>query len=143
MRNTEIELAQPFEKVLATVLSLPAGSGHAVMDCLSGEAELKRVIRHLYEAANGRHVETTIGLIMIAPPAYAFLKAKPFNVATQTDFLIEAAGRLIAGSAIAKNGEEMAEAVVDDKTHYKASIHYRPTYRTNMPPMLKPAHVYD
>jgi hypothetical protein len=100
MRNIEIDLAQPFEKVLATVLSLPAGRSNAVTDRLSNEAEIEKVIRGLYEAANGRHVETNIGLIMIAPPAYAFLKAKPFKVTTQTDLLIEAATRLIAGPAM-------------------------------------------
>jgi hypothetical protein len=137
MKNTEIDLAQSFEKVLATVLSLPPGCTPAVMDRFSDEADLKPVIRDLYEAANGRQVETNIGLIMIAPPAYAFLKAKPFSVTTQTEFLIEAAGRLIAGPTAADNREKMAEAVVDDKTRYKTSIHSRPTYRTSLPLMLK------
>jgi len=87
MRNIEIDFAQPLEKVLATVRSLPAGCSDAVTNRLSNEAELKRVIRGLYEAAND----------LIAPPVYAFLKAKPFSVTTQTDLLIEAATRLIAG----------------------------------------------
>jgi hypothetical protein len=112
MRNIEIDLAQPFEKVLATVLALPAGSSNSVTDRLSNEAELKRVIRGLYEAANGRHVETNIGLIKIAPAAYAFLKTKPFRVTTQTDLLIEAATRLIAGPAIA-DGRRAAAGRVD------------------------------
>jgi hypothetical protein len=112
MRNIEIDLAQPFEKVLASVLSLPMGCSDAVTDRLSNEAEIKKVIRGLYEAANGRHVETTVGLIMIAPPVYAFLKAKPFSVTTQTDLLIEAATRLIVGPAIA-NGRRAATGRID------------------------------
>jgi hypothetical protein len=112
MKNIEIDLAHPFEKVLATVLSLPAGCSNAVTDRLSNEAELKQVIRGLYEAANGRHVETNIGLIKIAPPVYAFLKAKPFSVTTQTDLLIEAATRLITGPAIA-DGRRAAAGRVD------------------------------
>jgi hypothetical protein len=111
MRNIEIDLAQPFEKVLAAVLSLPAGCSNTVTDRLSNEAELTRVIRGLYEAANGRHVETNIGLIKIAPPVYAFLKAKPFSVTTQTDLLIEAATRLITGPAIADGRSAAAERV--------------------------------
>jgi hypothetical protein len=97
MRTMEIDFAQPFEKVLATVLSLPAGRSPAIANRLSNKAELKRVIRGLYDAANGRHVETNIGPITIAPPAYAFMKAQPFSVTTQTDLLIQAATRLIAG----------------------------------------------
>jgi len=111
MRNIEIDLAQPFEKVLATVLSLPAGCSNAVTNRLSNEAEVKWVIRGLYEAANGRHLETNIGPIVIAPPVYAFLKAKPFSVTTQTDLLIEAATRLILGPAIADGPRATAERV--------------------------------
>ena len=99
MSNNQIDFAQPFEKVLATVLSLPAGGSNAVRSRLSNEAEIKHVIRGLYEAANGQHVETNIGLIRIGPPAHAFLKTKPFSATTQTDFLIEAATRLLAGPA--------------------------------------------
>jgi hypothetical protein len=80
---------------------LPAGCSNAVMNRLRNEVEVKRVIHGLYEGANGRHVETSIGPIVIAPPAYAFLKAKPFRVTTQTDLLIEAATRLIIGPAVA------------------------------------------
>jgi hypothetical protein len=97
MRNIEIDLAQPFEKVLATVLSLPAGCRNAVADRLGNEAELKQVLRGLYEAANGRQVETPIGFIAIAPPVAEFLKAKPFQAATQIEFLIAAATRIICG----------------------------------------------
>jgi len=97
MRNIEIDFAEPFEKVLATVLSLPSGCSNAVENHLNSEAEIKEVIRGLYEGANGQRVKTKMGSIVIAPPACAFLKAKPFSVTTQTDMLIEAATRLIAG----------------------------------------------
>ena len=126
MRNIEIDLAQPFEKVLASVLSLPMGCSDAVTDRLSNEAEIKKVIRGLYEAANGRHVETNVGLIMIAPPVYAFLKAKPFSVTTQSDLLIEAATRLIVGSAIA-DGRRAATGRID-RNELEASPTARPTH---------------
>jgi hypothetical protein len=136
MRAIEIDLAEPFEKILATVLALPAGYSDAITDRLSNEPAIRQVIRGLYEAANGRHVETKIGLIAVAPPACTFLKAKPLKVTTQIDFLIEAAARLITGAAIAGNGDEMAEAVVDDGSRYQASIHYRPTHRAPIPLVL-------
>jgi hypothetical protein len=137
MRTIEIDLAQPFEEICATVLALPTGSSDAVTDRLTNKAELKRVIRGLHEAANGRQVETKIGLVAIAPPAFEFLKARPFRVGTQTDLLIEAAARLIGGLISADLRDEITGAVVDDKSGYKASIHYRPSHRPPVPLMLE------
>lgn len=131
MRNIEIDLAEPFQEIFATVLALPTGSCNA-----ANKAELKQVIRGLYEAANGRQVETNIGLVAIAPPAFGFLKAKPFRVGTQTELLIEAAARLIGGFVTGEVRDEIAETVVDDKSDYKASIHYRPTHQAQLPLML-------
>ena len=124
----EIDLAEPFEKIWATVLTLPPGCGDAVADRLANKAGLKHAIRGLYEAANGRHVETNVGLVAIAPPVFEFLKAKPFRIATQTDLLVEAAARLIARLVTADFRTEMAEAVVNNKSG-EASIQYRPTHR--------------
>jgi hypothetical protein len=135
MRNIEIDLGESFEKILATVLSLPPGCSDVVADRSRNEEDIRQVVRGLYEAANGRHVATSIGLIGIAPPVYAFLKATPFTVTTQTDFLIEAAARLIAGPALADDREEMAVAV-DNKRRCKTSIHYRPIHRAPIPLVL-------
>jgi hypothetical protein len=132
MRHVEIDLAEPFERVLATALSLPAGCGDGASDRLANEGELEQVIRVLYEAANGRHVETEVGFVPIAPPVFDFLKAKPFRVRTQTDLLIEAAARLIAGSVTADVRDRIAEDVVDDKSSGEALIHYRPTHRSRI-----------
>jgi hypothetical protein len=142
IRNIEIDLAEPFEKILATVLSLPTGCGDVITDRLRNEEHISQVVRELYEAANGRHVETGIGLIRVAPPAYAFLQAEPFTATTQINFLIEAAARLIAGSAIADDRKEMAEGV-DDKKRDKASTHYRPIHRARFRSSLMQADVYD
>ena len=129
MRSLEIDLAEPFEKILATVLALPRGCGDAATDCSTNQAELKQVVRGLYEAANGRHVETSMGLVAIAPPTFEFLKAKPFRVDTQTDLLIEAAARLVAGMVTADFRDQITEAVVKDKSGDNAWIGYRPTPR--------------
>src|SRR6476661_5562840 len=117
MRHVEIDFAGPFEKILATLLSLPVGWSDDVSDRVTNEEELEQVVRVLYEAASGRHVETKVGFIPIAPPVFDFLKAKPFRVRTQTDLLIEAAARLIAGSVTAGVGE----GVVDGKNSGEAS----------------------
>ena len=97
MRGIQIDLAQPFEEVLATVLSLPAGCSDPGGNRLENGVELKRAIHGLHEAANGRQVETKSSRVAIAPPIAAFLNKRPFHVATQVDFLIAAAARLICG----------------------------------------------
>ena len=111
MRTIEIDLAQPFEGFLETVLSLPTGSNNAGGDRLENEVELKQAIRRVYEAANGRRVETIIGFVPIAPPVAPFLKEKLFYVATQIDFLIEAATRIICGPAQYDCGPLILEVV--------------------------------
>ena len=93
MKQTRIDLSQPFEQVLATVLSLPRTAD----DTLDTDRELKQVLRGLYEAANGRQVDTTLGLIPIAPPVAEFLKETPFEVATQFEFVIKVTATIIAG----------------------------------------------
>jgi len=72
MNQVPIDLSEPFEKVLATALSLPRTG-----DASSSDAAIKRATRYLYEAANGRIVETHIGAIPIAPPVEPLLKVKP------------------------------------------------------------------
>lgn len=96
MKKTRIHLSQPFEEILATVLSLPRAHAPGPGEASAEEEGLKQVLRGLYEAANGRHVETAFGLVPIAPPVAPFLKEAPFEVTTQLDFLVEAMSRVIA-----------------------------------------------
>jgi hypothetical protein len=103
MKNIEIDLNQPYERVLATVLSLPGGAAHS--DDPVAESELRILLRSIYEAANGRQVETALGLIPVAPPVAEFLKAKPFKVANRADFLIDVSTRVICGPNGSKNGQ--------------------------------------
>ncbi|HZE12229.1 MAG TPA: hypothetical protein VE086_00595 [Chthoniobacterales bacterium] len=135
MRNIEIDLAEPFEKILATVLSLPSGRSDVVSDRLTNEAELALVIRRLYEAANGRQVETKIGFIPIAPPVFDVLKEKPFRVGTQTELLIEAAARLIKGP-VSENGRDEVTQTIDDPRSSKTSMRQVPIHRPTMPLFL-------
>ena len=120
MKETKIDLLKPFEKVLKAVLSAPEndkgiregaaqnGTGSVFAKSVNqgpvSKAELKRVLRCLYEAAHGRQVETQIGLVTIAPPVAASLKERPFYIKTQVDFLLEALTRIIGGASHASSG---------------------------------------
>ena len=96
MKKIEIDLSQPFEKVLEAVLALPNRRINGADDDCAGENELREAVRGLYEAANGRQVETEIGLIPIAPPIAPFLKARPFRAATLKDFLVATAAQIVS-----------------------------------------------
>ena len=110
MKRIEIDLSEPFEGFLATVLSLPKHGVHA--NGSSSEEEIKQATRCLYEAAHGRLVETSIGPIPIAPAVAAFLKAELFSVNTRGEFL-----RL----AEAKGGfRPSARAVVAPRPQFQA-----------------------
>jgi hypothetical protein len=115
MRRTEIHLSEPFEEVLASVLRLPimlaeidevrlAGAAdselHKSAKC---DAEVKKALCSLYEAAHGRQVETQTGFVTIAPPVAGFLKKKPYYVATQHEFFLEAFTRVLAGASPRKD----------------------------------------
>ena len=87
MKQTKIDLLEPFEKVLEAVLSAPEshkviaeGAAQTATGAMfanrgdqdpASEAEIKEVLRCLYEAAHGRQVETQIGHVAIAPPVAA------------------------------------------------------------------------
>jgi hypothetical protein len=82
MNQVAIDLSESFEKVLATALSLPRTD-----DASPTDAAIKRMTRYLYEAANGRIVETHIGAIPIAPPVGPSLKEKPLCLKSATELL--------------------------------------------------------
>ena len=114
MKQTKIDLLEPFEKVLEAVLSTPESrkviaKGAAQTTTTGamfakrgdqgpgGSAEIKGLLRCIYKAAHGRQVETQIGHVAIAPPVAASLKETPFYIKTQADFLLEALTRIILG----------------------------------------------
>jgi hypothetical protein len=116
VKQVEINLAGTFAEVLATLLALQSTGREAKEIRLPGaadsglrqnghcDAEVIEAFRSLYEAANGRQVETQIGFIAIAPPVAGFLKDKPYYVATQCEFFVEAFARiLVAGSPPREN----------------------------------------
>lgn len=110
MKLIEINLADPLERVLMRVWSLPWGGTYTADNGSAEDAELKHAIRGLYEAANGRQVETPLGWIAIAPPVAPFLKARPFYVETQMDLLVQAATRIISGPPHSDNGVATPES---------------------------------
>jgi hypothetical protein len=121
MKQTKIDLLEPYEKVLGAVLSVPEnhkviGGGAAQTTTTgamfakrgdqgpAGNAEIRGLLRYIYEAAHGRQVETQIGHVAIAPPLAASLKETPFYIKTQVDFLLEALTRIIRGASRPKSG---------------------------------------
>jgi hypothetical protein len=121
VKQVEINLAGPFTEVLATLLALqstdreakeirsPGAADSGVRENGNCDAEVREAFRSLYEAANGRQVETQIGFIALAPPVADFLKDKPYYVATQCEFFVEAFARiLVAGSPPRENGSNGA-----------------------------------
>ena len=119
MKQIKIDLLEPFEKVLEAVLSAPesdkviaegavqmpqAQFANRVNPAPASEAELKEVLRCLYEAAHGGQVETEIGAVAIASPVAAFLKGSPFYIRTQVGFLLEALTRIISAASHSNNG---------------------------------------
>ena len=105
MKEIEIDLSQPFEKVLEAVLALPNHNVNGAGNDWAGENELTEAIRGLYEATHGRQVETEIGLIAIAPPIAPFLKARPFRATTLKEFLVAVAAQ-IASLPLHRNGRK-------------------------------------
>ena len=111
MKRTEIQLSEPFEGVLAILLTLPSTRAEIDEVGFAGAADselrksakcvaqVKEALRALYEAAHGRQVETPIGFVPIAPPVAGFLKKKPYYVATQHEFFLEAFTRILIGDS--------------------------------------------
>ena len=111
MKRTEIHLSDPFKEVLASLLTLPSthtetddvpfsGAADSVLgESAKCDAEVKEALRSVYEAAHGRQVETQIGFVTIAPPVAGFLKKKPYYVATQHEFFLEAFTRILVGDS--------------------------------------------
>ena len=119
MKRIEINLAGTFPEVFATLLTLPSTGTKAegirspraadsvVRENGSCGAEVKKAFRSLYEAANGRQVETQVGFIAIAPPVAGFLKDKPYYVATQHEFFLEAFARFLLDVSRPRKDEQM------------------------------------
>jgi hypothetical protein len=95
MNRVSIDLSDPFEKVLARALCLPRAD-----DAWPSDAAIKRAMRYLYEAANGRFVETHIGAIPIAPPARSLLKAKPLCLKSAAELVTMVNGNLGASDSL-------------------------------------------
>ena len=111
MKRIEIQLSEPLEQVLASVLTLPSTLAEIDEGLCAGatdlelsqsgrcDLEVKDAVRSLYEAAHGRQVETPTGFVGIAPPVAGFLKKKPYYVATQHEFFLEVFTRILVGDS--------------------------------------------
>jgi len=118
MKQIKIDLLEPFEKIFEALLSIPESNkvvGEGATQNATGaisakhanenpasDAELRKVLRCLYEVGHGRQVETQIGLVTSAPPVALSIRETPFYVKTRVGFLLEALTRII-GDALHSN----------------------------------------
>ena len=132
MKEIKIDLADPFEVILTKLLSVPLTTD--VQALSEGEdsqpqAKVKEVLRRLYEAAHGRQVATSIGLVALAPPLAAYLKKAPFYIKTQASFLRQALARLEAGPP--PRAVAAPPAARPELPTHRRSLFSRPTLRTS------------
>jgi hypothetical protein len=120
MKQIKIDLLEPFEKIFEALLSIPesnkvVGEGAAqdatgaisakhVNHFPASNAELRKVLRCVYEAAHGRQVETQIGLVAIASPVAPSVKETPFYIKTRVGFFLEALTRIIRDASHSNSG---------------------------------------
>lgn len=101
MKKVTINLAGPFDEIVASLGTLPPTEnliGHNGATVFELSPELQEVLRILYEAARGRQFATVIGLVPAGPPPIApFLKDAPFEVKSQSGFLLQVLARLYSG----------------------------------------------
>ena len=124
MKRVTIDLAGPFEGIVAKLCSIPStnklnGRKETVASELS--CDVAEVLQSIYEAARGREVAMQIGLISITPPIVPFLKDAPFYVETQTDFLLQVLARLCTSPAPRANIPPHAIARDDSKAEFQTS----------------------
>lgn len=138
MKKATIDLAGPFEEIVANLSTLPPTDnltrheGAAVFEL---SPEVQEVLRSLYEAARGRQFATVIGLVPVGPPPIApFLKDAPFEVVSQADFLLQALARLYRGYDF----EEKPPTRKSEK-HIKDSHPKAPRFSSRHPHRISPA----
>jgi hypothetical protein len=142
MRRTEIHLSEPFEEVLASVLTLPntlaetdevrfaRTADSELRKSAKCDAKVKEALRSLYETAHGRQVETQIGFVTIAPPVARFLKDAPYYVTTRYEFFLEAFTRVLAGASPRKdrtNGDKTDHMAMHKGAALKKLIQKKPS----------------
>jgi len=101
VKRISIDLSEPLERVLTQALALPTSSDVGRIS----DARVKEAARRLYDAANGRTVDTPLGRIPIAPAVAPWLKAAPLAVRTRTELLT------LAGMSSDRDGSAEASEV--------------------------------
>src|SRR5690349_13942488 len=83
MQEIEINLREPFEDNLERALALPEDHDRAG----TTEEQIATALRRIYELAYGRSVETTIGLVGIAPALIPALAETRLHMASRESLL--------------------------------------------------------
>jgi hypothetical protein len=97
MKQITIDVNEPFEKTLATVLSLPDASD-------AGNEVVSRALGCLYRAAHGPAIQTSIGPITIAPAVNPSLRPALLRLHTRSDLLALAEERTPFRRTAKRNG---------------------------------------
>jgi len=79
MNKKAIHLGQPLEILIQRALALPRGD--------IDDENVVKTMRHVYELARGRSVETSIGRIPIAPPVVPGLATACLHAATRSELV--------------------------------------------------------
>jgi hypothetical protein len=81
INHVQIDLRLAFKENIERARKLfVSPEGHA-------DEEMETALRRLYEKAHGRSVQTTVGLIPIAPAIAPCLSRRTFSVATRSELL--------------------------------------------------------
>jgi hypothetical protein len=83
-RYVQIDLTRPFEQIVATALALPEGRTPVE------DKQIVNAARAVYESVHGRSVETTVGVISIAPEVCPWFLVRHLEVRTRENFLAAA-----------------------------------------------------
>lgn len=81
IHHIEIDLRLPFEENIVRARALSASPRRRA------DEEIVGALRRLYELAHGRSVQTTLGLVPIAPAVAPALSRRTFSVATRSELL--------------------------------------------------------
>ena len=112
MKIIDIDLWEPFERNVERALALPTRQSNEHVP----DKEVLAALQRLYELVHGRFVQTTIGIIPVAPPVAPEFGSTRLCVATRTE-LLQALNQQIAMAYRKQTGITPHFAPADQRDH--------------------------